>query len=380
MSDLAIFLMDLRGGGAEKVMLNLAEGFAQRGVKVDLVIVQEIGAYLSQIPSNIRVVKLDRPRLVSSLPDLVRYLQQEQPKALISALEDTNIMAILARSLAGVSTRVIVTAHNDLRQEVQNATCLKRRVVPHLLRFFYPHATAIVGVSQGVVEALSHFGSPKSRTHVIYNPIVTQTLLTQIQEPVDHPWFQPNQPPVILGVGRLEQQKDFSTLIRAFSIVRQRQAVRLMILGEGDQRSQLEALIAQLHLEEDAFLPGFLSNPYSYMAQAALLVMSSLWEGFGNVLVEAMAAGTPVVATNCESGPAEILADGQYGQLVPIGDVDRMASAIDATLQKPSDPERLKQRSQDFSLEQAVSRYEELLQLAPHSSSKPALSCFVNDT
>lgn len=364
MTDLAVFLMDLRGGGAERVMLNLAAGFADRGLNVDLVLVQAVGSYLSDIPSNIRLVNLQKKRLLASLPALIRYLKEHKPNALLSALEDTNVVAIAAKHLAGVNTSVIVTVHNNLSAEVRYAKQLKRRIVPYLIRWIYPAANAVVGVSQGVVQDLLQFGSPAQKTHAIYNPIITSDVLTKLQEPLEHPWFKENQPPVILAVGRLDPQKDFLTLIQAFAKVRQSQRVRLMILGEGAERSQLQTCIHQLGLEQDVLMPGFVANPYAYMAHSAVLVLSSAWEGFGNVLVEAMAAGTPVVSTNCDSGPAEILANGKYGLLVSVGDVPGMATSIMKTLSHRFDPEVLKLRANEFSLKNALVNYQKLLNLS----------------
>jgi glycosyltransferase involved in cell wall biosynthesis len=363
MTDLSIFLMDLDGGGAERVMLNLACGFAEQGLQVDLVLVKPEGPYLSQLPPKVRVVKLESSRLILSIPALARYLKQEQPPVLISALEDTNIVALCAKKLAGVSTRIVVTVHNNLSREAQNATQLKRRLTPQFVKWFYPWADSVVAVSQGVADNLVEIGVSSEQLKVIYNPIVTPELSEKLQEPLAHPWFVPDQPPVILGVGRLTKQKDFPTLIRAFAKVRHLQPARLMILGEGEERSHLESLIQELDLAEDVVFPGFVANPYAYMAQAAVLVLSSAWEGFGNVLVEAMAAGTPVVSTNCESGPAEILADGQYGKLVSVGDSEEMAKAIAQALEEVLDSQLLKERAIEFSLEKALTQYRQLLPL-----------------
>lgn len=362
MVDLAIFLMDLDGGGAERVMINLAYGFAEQGLNVDLVLVKPEGPYLSQISSKVRVIKLERSRLILSLPSLVSYLKREKPPVLISALEDTNIIALCAKKLANVSTKVVVTVHNHLSRESQNATTLKRRLTPKLVKWFYAWADSIVGVSQGVTKNLVEIGLPAEKIEAIYNPIVTPELSEKIQEPLDHPWFSPNQPPVILGVGRLQKQKDYPTLIHAFAKIRQHKLLRLMILGEGSERSYLESLVQELGIAEDVVFGGFVSNPYAYMAQATVLVLSSAWEGFGNVLVEAMAAGTPIVSTDCESGPAEILANGQYGKLVSVGDTESMAQAIAATLENAPDREILKKRANDFSLEKALTKYGKLLQ------------------
>ncbi|SKB16029.1 Glycosyl transferase, group 1 [Planktothrix sp. PCC 11201] len=360
MTDIAIFLMDLGGGGAERVMINLAQGFAQRQKSVDLVLVKAEGPYLSQLHPQINVVKLESSRLISSLPRLINYLKEKQPKVLFSALEDTNFVALLAKKLAGVSTKVAVTVHNHLSREAENATQLKRRLTPQLVGWFYPWADYVIAVSQGVADNLIQLGVPAHKVQSIYNPIITPELLQNLHNRVDHPWFAPNQPPVILGVGRLHAQKDFRTLILAFAQLRQQQPARLIILGEGEERSALQSLIQTLGLETDVALLGFVSNPYAYMAASAILVLSSAWEGFGNVLVEAMAAGTPVVSTNCDSGPSEILAAGRYGQLVTVGDPQAMATAIASTLATPPDSQMLRERAQIFSLENALDQYQHL--------------------
>lgn len=364
MTDIAIFLMDLGGGGAERVMINLAQGFVEHQLTVDLVLVQAKGPYLSKLPAGINVITLNSSRLLSSLPKLVKYLKEKQPKFLLSALDDTNFIAILAGKIAGNSTKVAVTVHNNLSRESLNAPQLKRRLTPTFVGWFYPSADYVIGVSKGVTDNLITLGSPPEKTYSIYNPIVSAQLLEQLQEPVDHPWFASGQPPVILGVGRLSPQKDFATLIQAFAQVRKHHQARLMILGEGSKLDHLKGLVQDFNLTEDVAFPGFVDNPYSYMARAGVLVLSSAWEGFGNVLVEAMAAGTPVVSTDCESGPAEILAQGQYGKLVPVGDSQAMAEAILATLTEPANPEPLKQRAMEFSLENSVNQYLRILRIS----------------
>jgi glycosyltransferase involved in cell wall biosynthesis len=361
MVDIAIFLADLGGGGAERVMINLARGFLGNGMTVDLVLVKAEGPYLSQLSSDLKIITLNSSRLISSLLPLVNYLKETNPSILMSALEDTNLIALLAKRIARVSTRVIVTVHNNLSREAQNATQLKRRLTPFFVKLFYPWADKVVGVSSGVAADLLAMGLPSTKIHYIYNPIVTPELKVKLEEPLTHQWFLPNQPPVILGVGRLTQQKDFPTLIRAFSQVRKQRSTRLVLLGDGEERVSLKKLVDDLGLGNDVMFLNFVSNPYIYMAKASVLVLSSAWEGFGNVLVEAMASGTPVVATNCKSGPAEILDNGKYGRLVDVGNVSEMATAIVETLSNSPDKNILRERAYEFTLEKSLLGYEALI-------------------
>jgi glycosyltransferase involved in cell wall biosynthesis len=254
-----------------------------------------------------------------------------------------------------------VNIQTAISPESQNITQLKRRLTPQLVRWFYPWAESIVPVSQGVAEDLARIGLSLERVQVIYNPVVTPELFEKAQEPVEHPWFSPGQPPVILGVGRLEQQKNFSTLIRAFAQVHQQHSARLIILGEGSERSYLESLIKELGLTENVALPGFVANPYAYMARAAMFVLSSAWEGLPTVLIEAMAVETPVVSTDCDSGPAEILKNGKYGKLVGVGDIKGLAEAMISTLTEPTDLRALQQRTVDFSVDGVLAQYMQVL-------------------
>lgn len=359
--DLALFIPTLGGGGAERVMVNLARGFSEQGLKVDLVLAKAEGPYLSQVPSRVRVVDLKASRVLTSLPGLVRYLKRERPAALLSALDHANIVAIWARKIAGIPCRLVVSTHATLSKVIENASNARSRVMPLFIRWFYPWADAVVAVSQGVADDLvKTTWLPRELITVIYNPIVTPELLEKAKENVVHPWFKPGQPPVILSAGRLTKQKDFPTLIRAFALVRAKHPARLMILGEGEERPKLEALVRELGLEDDVSMPGFVDNPYAYMARAAVFVLSSAWEGFGNVLVEAMAVGTPVVSTDCPSGPAEILEGGKWGKLVPVGDVEGLAGAITEQISSPIGL-GIAAACDRFMLEKIVEQYGEIL-------------------
>ena len=340
---IALFLRNLVGGGAERVMLNIARGIAQQGIAVDIVLIKEEGEFLEQVPPQIRIVNLNTSRLdkgtkfklptsfqsTTSLPKLVRYLRQERPKTLISAAHYTNEIAILAKYIARVPTRVIVSEHTTLSQEAQRVEQLSARVAPLMAKMLYPWANEIVAVSNGVAQDLVQItGIAKKRIQVIYNPVITPELIDKAEETLEHHWFADGEPPVLLGIGRFVAQKDFATLINAFAKVRHRQPVRLMMLGNGRDKHKLQALATELGVDSDIAWMGFVDNPFAYMKRASLFVLSSAWEGLPTVLIEAMAVFLPVVSTNCRSGPAEILDNGKYGELVPVGDTQAMAEAI----------------------------------------------------
>jgi glycosyltransferase involved in cell wall biosynthesis len=262
--------------------------------------------------------------------------------------------------LAGGTTRVVIREANTLSVASQRGRG-RNKLLPMLVRRYYPWADEIIAVSNGVAEDLSEISRlPRSKIRVLPNPVITPELRARAAEPVDDLWLSSGAPPVILGVGRLDRQKDFPTLIRAFAAVRRQREARLMILGEGPERQRLESLLRELELTADARLPGFVANPFSYMARAAVFVLSSAWEGMPGVLIQGMACGAPVVATDCESGPREVLAGGKFGRLVPVGDQAALADAIVATLDAPRTslpPEALEQ----YTGEGAVERYLHLL-------------------
>jgi len=324
---IAIYLRLLYGGGAERVMVNLMHNFVQQGLNVDLVMNTVDGPYLSQVPPEVRIVDLKAPRMLAGLPKLARYLREEQPITLLSGLHYNNEIALWAKALALSSTKAIVSEHNTLSVHAQRRKT--DRWSPLLARLSYPWADGIVAVSQGVAEDLVQVtGLPRERITVIYNPVITPEMFIKSEAPLDHPWFQDGEPPVVLGVGRLEPQKDFPTLISAFAQVRTKQPAKLLILGSGREQEKLLNLGQELGLAEEMEIKGFVDNPYPYIKRAAVYVLSSAWEGFGNVIVEALALGTPVVCTDCPSGPREILAGGQYGELVSVGESQSMAEAI----------------------------------------------------
>lgn len=344
------------------MMVTLATEFARRGVRVSLVLCSATGPYLSRVPPDVKVVDLKCPRVSRSLPRLVRYLRQERPDGLLSAMTHANLTALWARRLAGISTRLVVSEHNTLSRASRSAPVVRQRLMPLLARCFYPWADEIVAVSQGVADDLADVARlPRHRVTVVYNPLVSAAPIEHPVPSPDHAWFQADRRPVILATGRLTPQKDFATLIAAFAKVRQQHDVGLLILGEGPERARLLSAAEALGVRAHVRMPGFVENASAFMARAEVFVLSSAWEGFPAVLVEAMACGTPVVSTDCPSGPSEILDKGKYGPLVPVGDVDALASAIAKLLTTRPDTESLRRRASEFDVRTSVEAYLDLL-------------------
>lgn len=334
---IAFFYPSMRGGGAERVLVNLVEGLVAKGIPVDVVLAAAEGPLLSELSPAARVVVLGSRRVLPCVLPLAKYLKRERPRVLLSSMSHANVVAIWARALSGVSTPVIVTVHNTLSVTSRKAAVSHGWIWPHLIRAFYPRANAIIAVSRDAADDLARTARiPRERIEVIYNPVITPSLRQQAGRAPDHPWFAPGQPPVVLGTGRLTRQKDFPNLIRAFAELRRRRSARLIILGEGDERPALAALVSELGLDADVALPGFLDNAAAYMAHSGVFVLSSAWEGLPTVLIEALAAGARVVSTDCPSGPREILQDGRLGALVPVGDPVALARAISDTLDRPN--------------------------------------------
>ncbi len=335
-ADVAVFMPSLRGGGAERVMLDLAQGMAGRGYAVDVVVVNREGA-VQEVGQGVRLVDLERSRAATALPALVRYLRRRRPPVMLSTLEHTNVLAVVAARLVG-GTRVVVREANTPDVDL-SAAGLKGRAVRLAMRVAYQAATAVVAVSQGVGRSLqATLGLAPERVTVIANPVITERVAEGAAGVPDHPWFHDGGDPVVVGVGRLVEQKGFDTLVRAVALANERAPCRLLVLGEGPLRAELTELAASLGVAERLALPGFAANPFPYMRECELFVLSSRWEGLPNVLIQAMAVGAKVVATDCPSGPDEILDGGRHGRLVPVDDVAALADAIVEGLSAPRRP------------------------------------------
>ncbi len=357
---IAFFLPTLAGGGAERVALNLLKGMLERDVLLDFVLADAEGPYLDQVPQGVRLIDLGTGRVTKAIPALAKYLKETKPVGLLSHMNHTNIAAILAKELARSKTKLVVVEHDTL--SAAKSELRRSQLLPPMMKWLYPRANTIVGVSQGVSEDLdTELGFKPGTVKTVYNPVIDPDLIAKAKIPVEHPWFEAGNPPVFLAVGRFTPQKDFLNLIQAFGILRKQKNARLMILGEGDMRGELEAEIEKLGIGADVSLPGFVSNPYAYMYNSSAFVLSSRWEGLPTVLIEAMACGCSVVATDCPSGPQEILAGGKYGMLVPIENAPALADAMIKILDSPIDQTASINRGMYFSTDRAVTAYLDLL-------------------
>jgi glycosyltransferase involved in cell wall biosynthesis len=350
---IALFIPSLERAGAERVTLFLANGLAERGYAVDVVLVEAKGEFLADLADDVHVVDLKAPRTLSAVPRLASYLRKQRPAVIISALDHVNAAAVIAGRLSRAGTPVVTAVHSSRATPQQYGPGVRSEVFGACLNWCYRRAAAVICVSHGVAEDLiRESGVRRDRVRVIYNPAIPPHVRELARQPVEHPWFAEHSagsleqgarspcsklpaPRLLLGVGRLAPQKDFATLLRALEIVRRDHDVRLIILGEGNERPRLESLAQEFGLGPHVSMPGTVKNPYAYMARADLFVLSSAWEALPTVLIEALAVGVPVVATDCVSGPREILREGRYGALTPVGDAAALAAAVSAALGAP---------------------------------------------
>lgn len=356
MVDIALFIPSLNGGGAERVMLILANTLVEKGYSVDLVLVKVKGSFLKDVSKNLRVVDLKSSRTLSSIIPLANYLKKEKPRVVISAMHYVNIILLIAKKISRSKFKLIISEHSTLSYSLADSS-YTNIVLKKLMRSMYPYADEIIAVSQGVADDLVEVLELKNKNvHVIHNPVVTTDLLLKREEPVNHLWIK-NNIPFILGVGRLTKAKNFHLLINAFAKVEKDISAHLVILGAGELELELKQLIYSLGLQDKIHMLGFVDNPYSWMKKAELFILSSSWEGFGNVLVEAMACGTPVISTNCPSGPAEILENGKWGRLVNVNDINHLSEVLKQEILNGEKSMDYSKRLEDFHVDNIVDQY-----------------------
>jgi glycosyltransferase involved in cell wall biosynthesis len=355
----AIYLHDLAGGGVERQTLALAAALQARGVAVSLVLHQARGPLLDQVPADVTLVDLHSRRTLQDIPRLAGYLRRARPDVLLANLDHNNVAALMASGLTTVPTRTVICQHNAISAEFQASERWTYRLVPLAYRLLQPWMSRAVAVSDGVAAELTRLaGIPRGRIVTIHNPVVAPDFAAKAAAPVDHPWFDA-EAPVFVTAGRFVPHKDHATLLRAFAQHRRHSPSRLLMLGDGPLLSATRMLAGELGISDAVDFLGFRDNPLPWFRRADAFVLSSCTEGFGNVLVEAMACGTPVISTDCPYGPREILEDGRYGALVAMQDPAALAAAMDdlPTLRHRCPAVRLRARADTFTLATCADRY-----------------------
>jgi len=362
--DIAVLASFSGEGGVERMLLNLVNAFAERGYRIDLLLIRSDSRHLDEIHPEVRRIDLGRRHTGTSLFPLTRYLRSRRPARMLVAKDRAGRLAVRARRLAGVDTRILVRLGTNLSEALRTKSVFQRWLRLRPIRKYYPLIDHIIAVSEGVAEdTLSISGIARERVSVIRNPVISARLKQLAGQQPAHPWASGTHGALIVAAGRLTVQKDFTTLIRAFALLPETLEARLIILGEGDRRAELSQLVTELGLQERVDLPGFTPNPYAYMAAANLFVLSSRWEGSPNVLTEAMALDTPVVSTNCPSGPAEILDGGRIAPLVAVGDHEALAAAMLKVLREPPKPGVMQAAVREYDVQLSANRYLEILGL-----------------
>ena len=363
MARIGIVIYSLAGAGAERVSVNLAHEFVAAGHSVDFVLARGEGELMGEVPTE-ALVHVARAGGAKGWRSAIRdYVNADSPDVLLAMMEGAGVLCIQA--VRG-NVPVFVVSHIHFSRHCRHAPRWKERwLMPLAAHWYLPRAAGVIGVSRGVMEDIRRTAGLKSeKVHTIYNPILTETFYRKSVVPADHPWFMPHRDWLtVVTVGRLTEQKDHDTLLRAIARANQMSPVRLLVLGQGERLGQLQALAVELSIADIVAFAGFDANPYRYIAAADVFALSSRGEGFGNVLVEALACGTGVASTDCPSGPREILDGGRFGELVPVGDSEALARAIASTGERKPDPDQLRRHLAQFESEPVAKRYLDVMGL-----------------
>ena len=376
---LALAIPHLRNGGAERTIAQIAHGLTERGHRVDVVVFQDGTAGGVKLPKGVRVVELKTERsswflghllvarafgfrvaccvsstLIGQAQEFATYLNQENPDCILPSLPKMKVAAFIASHIASRNQSIIPIVHSSLSR--------RGRKYQYLYSVMFPNSKKVVAVSDGVSgDLIKKLKLERGLIERIYNPVVSNEMEVLAEDKVDHPWLHDGGPPVLLAVGRLARVKDFPTLLRAFAQVAKARPVRLIVLGNGRWLQRLQNQARRLGVAGKVSFCGWVGNPFPFFRKASVFVLSSRYEGLGNVLIEALACGCPCVSTDCPHGPAEILENGRLGRLVPVGDATAMAKAIEQNLDSPPDKAVLRIRGQEFSVDKAIEHYERLI-------------------
>jgi len=360
--DLAVFAATSGHSGVDTVIQNLLTEFARRGIKSDLLRIRNHGPYPADVPANCRIVDLSAGHVETALLQLVRYLRRERPRVLLSDKDSANRVALIASGLSRRHLRCVVRLGTTVSFNLEKKRYWQALLQRTSIRYLYRFADSVIVPSHGAANDLAKLmRADPSRVTVAPNPIIHSSIYEKAQETAPALWPWSDGCPVVVAVGSLTPRKDYVTLVRAFALLRSRRRAHLVIVGEGKDRRRIEDEIASLGIRDDVYLAGYTSNPYPYMAKADVFAHTSRWEGLGIVLVEALALGTPVVATDCPSGPSEILQCGAHGILVPIGDEAAMSAGLAQQLDQPRFPSDLQAAIGNYDVSNSASEYLKIL-------------------
>ena len=357
----SLFTPSLGGGGAERFMVNLANEFSAKGNKVYLVACS-LGSYTSDVREDVEIIDLQSSRVLYSLPKLIAFLSIIKPSTLISTIYHTNMVAVTAGYISRSKTKIIVREDNmSQSHRSKSASFISYKFTFSLKKILYKMSHAVVVLQSAMEEELKMMiPGIENKVKLINNFIDVDRISSLAKEPVNHPWLQDDYTvPVIMSAGRLSNQKNWPLLIKAFSKTLKERKLKLIILGEGTLRGEIEGLIKELKIEKDVSLPGFVTNPYSWMARSEIFILSSDFEGFPNVLLEALCCDCSIISSDCDSGPREILEEGKWGQLFKVGDVTDLSVKIQSALDKNIEYDT-KSRARYFSSSRCVEQYEKL--------------------
>lgn len=361
-NEITIVLENLAGGGAERCLVNLMNYLAEKGWIINLILVKQEGAFLKQLSNRVRIHDLRARNLYFSIFPLIRYLKKNTPAVVLSSLDVMNLITLLAVRLARVDTKTIIQVVNFVSK--QKRSPIKKMLEKILLTYLYPWANQIVILSKDAAIDLANYAHiPHEKIRTIYSPVITMEIKKKAKENPPHPWFQDPTIPIILAIGRLNAQKNFSRLLRVFRKIIDETEARLIILGEGEERELLNTEIRSLGLTADVDMPGFVDNPYAFLTNTSVFALSSDYEGLAGVLIEALACGAPIVSVDCESGPREVLNNGKYGFIVPMKNEELFAKQIIETIKgnKKQVPEAwLDQFTVEYSAQEYIRLFENI--------------------
>lgn len=361
-NSITFILGSLHGGGVQKATFRLIGEFQKMGKSTTLIIINHDGSLMDQIPSGCKVIDLKVRRARDAYWNLKRSLIEIiKPEIIISAQTHINVLIILVRLLSNISCKLIVVEHITFNKELISKEKFFERMRPWLIKLFYRYADEAVAVSPSSAKSIHEFSKYKKKIRVIQNGLDLEGIKEQAKEFVAHSWINNNKIKLLVSMGRLSHQKNFPLLLKSFSMLSNIKPYRLIILGEGSEKETLKKLAEELNISKYIDFYGFTKNPYPILTAADLFVLSSNWEGFSNVVIESLACGIPIVATNCPGGPADILSNQPFGKIVPMNNPEQMASAIEQLTDLEIDKSSIIEYSENFTIKDTAQQYIDLI-------------------